>query len=185
MNAKLRHSIITLCRIKNQLKNAEDAMMYLFHQKDKVINSTWDNAEIAHLDTALYGLIYYSLIWYASFLDEYNNHFSPAEDPNHKQKIISVRKNCKKFTQNIVIIFGDVTIARNLVLAHPYRKSNGTPLTNKEINNQFDQLILHPTIGTYTQLSNMANLIYKEIEIAFGPIPESEISLIEEELESL
>ncbi len=175
MTTKLKDSIIVLVRIKNQLLNVKEGVSFLVEQKMAEYNSTWDNEKIAHLNTAMFGLMHYSFIWYASFIDEYNKYFT-SKDLIEKDRIKSVKRICKNHFAGIREIFGDVKEARNRVLAHGYRNKD-IPLTKDEINQYHDQLIRFETLDPFIKLSTTLSLIIEEIEKEFGVIDESEIAL--------
>jgi hypothetical protein len=182
MTPELKASIIILLRIKNQLNHAKDGMTYLLGVKGDEINGSRDGQTISYIDTSMFGLISYSFIWYAAFLDEYNLYFK-SNDPTLNKRVSSIKSICKKYIDNVQKIFGDIKTARNRVLAHAYRDGNGKPLDNKQINAHFNQLVQFPSMSPYTQISNIVTLISEEIEKEFGEIGEDDISLIDRELE--
>jgi hypothetical protein len=179
---ELKASIIILLRIKNQLNHAKDGMTYLISAKGNEINGNRDGPTISYIDTSMFGLISYSFIWYAAFLDEYNLYFR-SKDPAFNKKISSVKSSSKEYLDTLQKIFGDIKTARNRVLAHAYRDGEGKPLNNKQINAHFNQLVQFPSMSPYTQISNIVTLISKEIEKEFGEIAEDDLSLIDVELE--
>jgi hypothetical protein len=176
MTEELRKSFIILTRIRNELKNAEDALSYLVMQKMNVYNSSKDDKEISHINTCMYGLIYFSLIRYRSFLEEYHEKFNSSVNDD-KEKIRGIKDRCKIYIKNVEEIFGDIREGRNL-LAHTYRR-NSQPLENGEINEVFNRLFSHTTIHPYTQFSNTAGLLLQEIEKAYGALSDDEIDLSE------
>ena len=98
MNTPLKDSLIILTRIKNQLRNAQTSFLFLVRLKTDIINAeVVRQQDSADIDTAMFGLINYSFLWYVAFKDEFDRYFTVASDPSVEEKIIRVRNNCKKY----------------------------------------------------------------------------------------
>jgi hypothetical protein len=175
MEESLRHSFIILKRISNQLKNVEESIQYVVDKKLEVFNSTNNYQEIFHLNTLLYSLIYYSLINYSSFVDEYNDFFI-SKKTTERDHILTIKKKCKKYFTEVKKEFGNIKKHRNNLLAHGYRDGKA-PLTDEQINHGYNQLILAANIERYFELSKATSLVLHEIEQVFGFLDDEEISL--------
>lgn len=173
MTSKTHESIIILKRIRNQLHHASSSLKYLMRQKTVEYAHEWNNQNILDINTAMYGLINYSLLWYHSFLQEYHNYFT-THDALIKERVIAVKKvfKEKQYLKTLFDLFGDITEPRNIILAHGYRK-DGRPITDKEFEEYHSQLMNSDNMYTYTQISNIVDLIIIEIEKEFGEIDES------------
>lgn len=176
MNSDLKKSFIILKRISNELINAEEGIKYLVQKKMDVFNGSQDATEVFHINTCMYGLIYFSFIRYDSFLDEYHKFFN-SPDENTRLKLKGIKRQCKKYIQNVNEIFGSIKEARNALLAHGYRNEQNA-LDNKTINEIYNRLLIHDTLDPFIQLSNTPNLIVTEIEKEFGALSEEEIALM-------
>jgi len=174
MEPNLKKSFILLKRISRELEKAGEGLRYLAGKKMDVFNDSNDQEEIFHLNTCMYGLIYFSFIRYDTFIEEYQIRFnSPLETDREKIKVL--RNKCKEYISNVKDIFGDIKQARNTILAHGYRNRSDA-LDNQTINTIYDRLLSHNNLEPFTQLSNTSGLIMKAIEKEFGMLSEEEIS---------
>lgn len=179
MNQDLQHSLIILKRISNQLNNAENALQYIARQMHHEYNQhPINDAELFNTKSAMYCIVYYLIMWYSSFLEEYER--LPSRDPGVKTKTIDARRNAKEYLDTLEIIFGDIRDIRNKILAHPYRmtsNSGATPLSDDKFNELHDKLMGHPNINPYTQIPNCIKLIIQALEQQFGEIDETQLIL--------
>lgn len=164
-----------MARIKNQLLNVQNGIKYLKDQKLKEYQGEWNHENISAIDTALFGLIYYSFIWYHSFIEEFSKHFK-SEDKSETDKIRLIRRHCNPFIKAITTRFGDIRQARNKILAHGYRDKN-RPLTKNEINQYYNSLIGFTDLEPYNELSKAVAIIFEKIQSELGSISDEEISL--------
>jgi len=175
MNQDLRHSLIILKRISNQLNHAEDSLRYIARQMYLAYNTDPINdAELFNTKTTMYCIIFYLFMWYSSFLEEYER--LPSRDAAARPRTIIARKNAQKYLDCLEQIFGDIRDIRNKILAHPYRlnsNTNADPLPDDKFNVLHDNIMGHPNIEPYTQISNCIKLTIQVLEQEFGEIDES------------
>lgn len=177
MTSTLQASLIILKRISNQLQNVKGALHFVVERKMNLYKGAYSYEEVFHLNTCQYGLVHYSFVNYVSFLDEYNDYFR-SNDAAEKNKIIAVKKVCKKHIANLKSIFGDIKEARNTVLAHGYRDGKHCPLSNQQINDAYNRLVLHDDgIESFALIAETTALIMAEIEKVFGGLSDKEIAL--------
>lgn len=130
----------------------------------------------------MYTVINSSLIWYASFLDEYTYRLK-SEDDGLAEKIQKAQLNCKPYLEVMESIFPNIRTIRNQVLAHGYRDKLFMPLSDREINGHYDVITKYESMDPYLQISNITGLIMNEIIKNVGDVDET--LLIDDEEEDL
>ena len=181
MTSDLRNSFIILSRIKNQLVNIMGGLEWTVEQKMKTYNATPSNYMlISNINSAQLALLQYLFTWYNSFVDEYTSHFVSV-DPSEAASIALIAEATNNYFSTVESKFPDFKKARNRVLSHGYRNNRKQPLTNREINELYNGLIMHEDLEVFHLLPKAAGLIISEIEKYFTKISESELSLDEAE----
>jgi hypothetical protein len=175
MNEELRNSIIILKRIRNQLQSANRGLLYIARQMDTAYKTPDKEDDVIDTKITMYCIIYYSLMWWGSFLEEYEEKFvvNAGEDAERAK---SAKRNAKQYVECLREIFRDIREIRNKILAHPFRpgkKGDRSYLTDQEFDALHNRVLSYPSIQPYTQISNCVDLIVQVIEHEFGVVDES------------
>ncbi|MBV7530477.1 hypothetical protein [Chitinophaga sp. sic0106] len=130
----------------------------------------WNQGELNLLRVTMYCTVNSMLIWYNSFEKEFLAGFRTAAIAYDKTNFIELNKVCKSYFNVIREIFPNLNDIRNTILAHGYRWNDKTFLNDHEIDTFMNEITNRGSLLEYYQLSNISNLVFKEIEKVHGEI---------------
>jgi hypothetical protein len=112
------------------------------------------------------------LIWYTSFVKEYKGEFKATAINHNRERYIDLNRQCTPYFAVIDDIFPNLDQIRNTILAHGYRLKDKSHLKDIDIDNFMNEITNRGSLLPYYQVSNITNLVVKEVEKVYGHVNE-------------
>lgn len=177
VNSKLRDSLIILKSVYSEIKHAKDAMMYMWQLQTNEYNSNGSKSEnYHHIGTAMYTTLYFTILKYQAFVDEYNRHFLKSGQTKSEEEAIGEIDECQQregYFKAIEDNFPDLKVARNTILAHAYRDGKHNEkqrVSSKDVERLFNIISIPQTPAMFELFSSITFRIIEVIEGKFGII---------------